>query len=95
MYNYIRNENIEFIYLRYDHNANPFLILFLKSLQKLRVKVFMEIPTYPYDKEYKGLSLDYQRILFLDKCFRERIDELYIIILKIRIKWLDKYLLLP
>ena len=32
----------------------------------------MEIPTYPYDKEYKGLSLDYQRILFFDKCFRER-----------------------
>lgn len=72
LYNYVRNENIEFIYLRYDHNANPLLILFLKSLQKLRVKVFMEIPTYPYDKEYKGLSLDYQRILFFDKCFRER-----------------------
>lgn len=72
LYNYIKNENIKFIYIRYVHNANPFLILFLKSLQILQVKIVMEIPTYPYDKEYKGLSLDYQRILFFDKCFRKR-----------------------
>ena len=33
----------------------------------------MEIPTYPYDQEYKGLPLPYQRILFFDKCFRKQL----------------------
>lgn len=33
----------------------------------------MEIPTYPYDQEYKGLPFVYQRILFIDKCFRQHL----------------------
>jgi len=69
--NYIIHEKIELVYVRYVHNANPFLIHFFQSLNKAKVKVVMEIPTYPYDMEYKGLSLDYQRILFFDKCFRK------------------------
>jgi len=31
----------------------------------------MEIPTYPYDQEYKGLSLQFQLELLTDKCFRK------------------------
>lgn len=68
---YILNEKIELVYVRYVHNANPALIHLFKSLKKEKVKVVMEIPTYPYDQEYKGLSMDYQRILFFDRCFRQ------------------------
>lgn len=70
--NYIKEQNITLIYLRYDHNANPFTIHFIKKLRRNGVKIIMEIPTYPYDQEYKGLPLPYQRILFIDKCFRKR-----------------------
>lgn len=30
----------------------------------------MEIPTYPYDQEYKGLPWAYRRVLMADKCLR-------------------------
>ncbi len=68
---YVIKNDIHFIYMRYDHNANPFTIYMLNRLKKHNVKVIMEIPTYPYDQEYKGLPMPYQRILFIDKCFRK------------------------
>lgn len=70
--NYVRDNNIDFIYLRYDHNANPFTIKLVKQLKKSGAKIAMEIPTYPYDQEYIGLPAPYQRILFVDKRYREK-----------------------
>lgn len=67
---YAIQNNIHFIYMRYDHNANPFTIHLLNQLKRNNIKVVMEIPTYPYDSEYKGLPIAYQRILLIDKCFR-------------------------
>lgn len=71
--NYVIKENIEFIYVRYVHNASPFTIHLMHRLKKAGVRIAMEIPTYPYDQEYKGLPLPYQRILFFDKCFRKQL----------------------
>lgn len=71
--NYVKKEKIEFIYIRYVHNASPFTIRLIKQLKKNGARIVMEIPTYPYDQEYKGLPFPYQRILFFDKCFRERL----------------------
>ncbi len=70
---YVETEKIELIYIRYVHNANPFLINFLKSVKRLRIKIVMEIPTFPYDHEYKGLPLSFQINLLFDKCFRLRL----------------------
>ena len=67
---YVEEQNIPNIYIRSDHNTTPFLIYFLASLKKAGKKVVMEIPTYPYDYEYKGLGLGYQKIIFMDKCLR-------------------------
>ena len=68
---YVQKENIDFIYVRYVHNASPFSIRLMKLLKKTGARIVMEIPTYPYDQEYKGLPFVYQRILFIDKCFRQ------------------------
>lgn len=65
---YVQKENIDFIYVRYVHNASPFSIRLMKLLKKTGARIVMEIPTYPYDQEYKGLPFVYQRILFIDKC---------------------------
>lgn len=70
---YVRREKIEFIYVRYVHNASPFTIRLMQRLKKTGARIVMEIPTYPYDQEYKGLPFVYQRILFMDKCFRQRL----------------------
>lgn len=70
---YVEKEQIEFIYVRYVHNASPFTIRLMRRLKKTGARIVMEIPTYPYDQEYKGLPMGYQRILLMDKCFRQRL----------------------
>ncbi len=65
---YVKEENIPFVYIRSYHNANPFTIHFVKELKKQGVKIFLEIPTYPYDKEYDSFSDKLQ--LYTDKLFR-------------------------
>jgi glycosyltransferase involved in cell wall biosynthesis len=69
---YVKREQISFVYVRYDHNANPFTIYLMRCLKKIGVRIACEIPTYPYDQEYKGLPAPYQRTLFIDKLFRKR-----------------------
>ncbi|MBB4044810.1 glycosyltransferase involved in cell wall biosynthesis [Bacteroides reticulotermitis] len=70
IYRYAVEEGIEWVYARCDHNTTPFLINLYRKLQRKGIKVIMEIPTYPYDQEYKSLPLPYQYILFMDKCLR-------------------------
>lgn len=61
--------NIEFVYIRSNNNANPFTIWMIWRMQSAGMKVVMEIPTYPYDNEYESQGLGKQ-ILF-DKLFRK------------------------
>ena len=70
---YIIQNKIELVYMRYDHNANPLTIYFLNNLKKNGIKIVMEIPTYPYDHEYIGLPFSFQLNLFIDKCFRSKL----------------------
>lgn len=76
---YVIQESIQFVYMRSDHNANPFTIRMLQKLKKAGVKVVMEIPTYPYDQEYVRLSRKFY--LWIDQCFRRCLaSQLYSIV---------------
>lgn len=66
--NYAIKEGIEFVYIRSNHNANPFTIHMVRRMNKAGMKVVMEIPTYPYDQEYFNRSM--RRQLIQDKLFR-------------------------
>ena len=65
---YAIKNKIEFVYIRSNHNANPFTILMIKRMKKAGMRVAMEIPTYPYDQEYFNKSM--RRQLIQDKLFR-------------------------
>lgn len=67
---YAIKTNIEFVYIRSNHNANPFTIRMVKRMKKAGMKVVMEIPTYPYDQEYFIKSM--RRQLIQDKLFRHQ-----------------------
>ena len=67
--NYAVKAGIEFVYIRSNHNANPFTIHMVKRMKKAGMKVVMEIPTYPYDQEYFDKWM--QRQLIQDKLFRK------------------------
>lgn len=67
---YAIKSKIDFVYIRSNHNANPFTIRMVKQMKKAEMKVVMEIPTYPYDQEYFNKSM--RRQLIQDKLFRNQ-----------------------
>jgi glycosyltransferase involved in cell wall biosynthesis len=67
---YARENGITHMYIRCDHNTTPFLIDMMKRLKKLGVTIAMEIPTYPYDQEYKDLSWKLKLPFYVDKMLR-------------------------
>lgn len=69
---YVRDNGIEGIYIRYDINSNPFTTGFVRRLRKMGVVVFVEIPTWPYDGEFKGQAFKFQVQIAADKLFRKR-----------------------
>jgi glycosyltransferase involved in cell wall biosynthesis len=70
---FIREQQIELVYMRSEHNANPFLIRFVKKLRDAGVKIVMEIPTYPYDQEYSTLKGKFH--LSIDRVFRKQLAQ--------------------
>ena len=68
---YAQKNDIEFVYIRSNHNANPFTIRMVKRMKQAGMKVVMEIPTYPYDSEYEAQGMSKQ--IFQDKLFRNRL----------------------
>lgn len=65
---YVRQEKIQCVYIRSYHNANPFTLHFVKALKRQGAGVLLEIPTYPYDREYSSAGQKVQ--LYTDKLFR-------------------------
>ena len=72
VYDYIVENGIEIVFIRYIHFANPFFTSFLKKLNKKNIKVLLEIPTYPYDQEYQELKLTSKLVLHVEKLSRRR-----------------------
>jgi len=68
---YIENNDINTVYLRYTHFANPFFINFLRKLKILGVFIIMEIPTYPYDHEYHNIKPILKFALLIEHCCRQ------------------------
>ena len=68
---YATNHDIQFVYIRSNHNANPFTIRMVKQIKEAGLKVVMEIPTYPYDTEYKAQGMS--KHIILDKLFRNQL----------------------
>lgn len=72
---FVRENNISFVYIRYIHIATPFYIHFLKKLKRMGVLIFMEIPTYPYDAEHIGDNWKQRIISFFERLSRNQFRE--------------------
>lgn len=68
----------DFIYFRHPVFLNLALIRLLKKIKKKnpKVKIIMELPTYPYDKEYLRFKKNIP-FLIKDKIIRGGIDGIY------------------
>ena len=73
VYDYCKKESIEFVYARCFQNANPWLIHFFKKLRKAGIRSVTEIPTYPYDQEFKHFGWKERLGLKIDQSFRNKL----------------------
>lgn len=74
IYNYITQNKIDFVFIRYIQLANPFYNHFLKKIKKAGATIYIEIPTYPYDGEYTvGIAKKIQKKI--EKIYRNRFSK--------------------
>lgn len=73
IYDYCKNQEIQFVYARCFQNANPFLIRLFRKLRKSGIKSVTEIPTYPYDQEFATFSRQERLGLKIDQIFRNQL----------------------
>jgi len=73
IFEYCKQNGIQFIYARCFQNANPWLIRFFKRIKDLGIKSVTEIPTYPYDSEFVGFPFMTRMGLKIDQFFRHRL----------------------
>lgn len=73
IFDYCVNEGIELVYARCFQNANPWLISFFRRLRKAGIHAVTEIPTYPYDEEFKDFEWKMRLGLKIDQLFRNRL----------------------
>lgn len=71
IYDYCKNQGVQFVYARCFQNANPFLIRLFRKLRKAGIKAVTEIPTYPYDQEFVGFPFITRMNLKVDQLFRK------------------------
>ena len=70
IYRYCIENGIKMVYARSFMNASPVLVGLFGKLKKHGIKCVTEIPTYPYDQEFKGYPLKYKIPLYIDMMFR-------------------------
>ena len=67
---YCVDNGIENVYARSFMNASPVLVRLFRKLNRHGIKCVTEIPTYPYDQEFKGYPLKYKIPLYIDMMYR-------------------------
>ena len=70
---YCIDNGIEMVYARSFMNASPVIVRLFDRLKKVGIKCVTEIPTYPYDSEFKGYPLKYKIPLYIDMMFRNQL----------------------
>ena len=70
---YCIKEGIQLVYARCFQNASPWLTQFFKKLRQAGIHAVTEIPTYPYDQEFKTFSFKQRIELKIDQLFRNNL----------------------
>lgn len=68
-------EDYDIVYIRYNHIGNLLFNRFLKKLKNKGVKILLEIPTYPYDLEYKNSKWIVKLKHFEERYYRDKFNK--------------------
>lgn len=66
----IRRKSYKIVYIRYCLNSSISFRNFLIKCKKLGLRIYMEIPTFPYDKEISGFR-NFIKFAWIEKFFRK------------------------
>ncbi len=67
---YIDNNNVKLLFIRYTQRLDYYYIQFLKKCKKRGCTILLEIPTYPYDGEFSTQSLSHKAQIIIERFFR-------------------------
>ena len=73
IYRYCVEQGIGLVYARSFMNASPVLVRLFRRLNRAGIRSVTEIPTYPYDQEFRGYPLRYRLPLYIDRLFRRQL----------------------
>ena len=73
-YELAHKDKYDAVFIRYSLSER-FLIKMLGKLKKEGVKIFIEIPSYPYDLEYENKQWYKKFGLYLDKIYRKKLKD--------------------
>ncbi|WP_346712899.1 glycosyltransferase family 1 protein [Mediterranea massiliensis] len=67
---YVKEKQIDYLYVRYTQFASPIINRLFGKLKENGIKIALEIPSYPYDKEFK--TLRQKTFLLWEKYWRKK-----------------------
>jgi len=70
----VSKDNYDGVFIRYSL-AERGLIRIFKKLKEDRVKIFIEIPSYPYDLEYENKQWYKKLGLYIDRIYRKKLED--------------------
>ena len=73
IFDYCIRHKVELVYARHFMNTNPWLVHLFSRLKTAGVSCVMEVPTYPYDQEFRFMPFRHKLSLFFDKLFRKQL----------------------
>lgn len=74
--NYLVKNNFDFIYIRYTGYGDMYFYNFLLKLKKNNIKIYLEIPTFPYDNELKRNTFKEKIQVLLEKYYRNKMKDI-------------------
>lgn len=72
IFNYLIINNIKILYMR-KITVDYYFLAFLRLLKDRNIRIYIEIPTYPYDREAEGIRQ--KIVLLVDKLFRNSMQK--------------------
>ena len=73
VYRFCVENGVQMVYARCFQNASPPLVRLFARLRKAGIRAVTEVPTYPYDGEFRNFPLSVRLKLAVDRLFRRRL----------------------
>ena len=67
---FIKDNDYDLLYVRSFYNTTPSLLKMYRQLHKAGIRILVELPTYPYEREFDKIPLKNKLTFYIDKVFR-------------------------